>query len=59
MYKYNSLKNEGFKNKDFKNEEFKNIIETFDGIRKDNSRIIFGILLSIITLDILIECFSV
>lgn len=58
MYKYNSLKNEGFKNKDFKNEEFKNIIETFDGIRKDNSRIIFGILLSIITLDIIIDCFG-
>ena len=57
MYKYNSLKNEGFKNKDFKNEEFKNIIETFDGIRKDNSRIIFGILLSIITIDIIIDCF--
>ena len=41
------------------NENNVNIIETFDGIRKDNSRIIFGILLSIITLDILIECFSV
>ena len=41
-------------NKEFKNEVY---IETFDGIRKDNSRIIFGILLSIITLDIIIECF--
>lgn len=46
-------------NKDFKNEDFKNIIETFDGIRKDNSRIIFGILLSIITLDVIIDCFSI
>lgn len=36
-------------------EMFKNIIETFDGIRKDNSRIIFGILLSIITIDIIID----
>jgi hypothetical protein len=34
----------------------KNIIETFDGIRKDNSRIIFGFLLTIIIIDIAIEC---
>ena len=54
------IQNKDFKNKDFnfKNEGFKNIIESFDGIRKDNSRIIFGILLSIITLDIIIDCFS-
>jgi len=49
--------NKDFKNEGFKNEGFKNIIESFDGIRKDNSRIIFGILLSIITLDIIIDCF--
>jgi hypothetical protein len=53
MYNYNMIQNENFKN-----ERFKNIIETFDGIRKDNSRIIFGILLSIITLDIIIDCIS-
>ena len=45
-------------NEVFKNEGFKYTIEAFDGIRKDNSRIIFGILLSIITLDIIIDCFS-
>ena len=53
MYKININQNEGVKN-----EGFINTIETFDGIRKDNSRIIFGILLSIITLDIIIDCFS-
>ena len=46
-----------YKNESFKNESFKNIIESFDGIRKDNSRIIFGILLSIITIDIIIDYF--
>ncbi len=35
-----------------------NFIETFDGIRKDNSKIIFGILLLIITLDVIIDCIS-
>ena len=34
----------------------KNIKEGFDGIRKSNSRIIFGILLSIIILDFAYEC---
>ena len=63
MYKHNITQNEGFKNEGFKNnylenEGFKNIIETFDGIRKDNSRIIFGILLSIITIDVIMDCFS-
>ena len=58
MYKNNMNKNDGFINEGFINEGFKNIIETFDGIRKDNSRIIFGILLSIITLDIIIDCFT-
>jgi hypothetical protein len=33
-------------------------IETFDGIRKDNSKIIFGILLLIITFDVIIDCVS-
>ena len=56
MYKNESFKNESFKNESFKNESFKNIIESFDGIRKDNSRIIFGILLSI-TIDIIIDYF--
>ena len=50
-------KNDLNKNDNFKNEGY--IIETFDGIRKDNSRIIFGILLSIITLDIIMDCFSI
>ena len=50
--------NNDFKNEGIKNEGFEYIIETFDGIRKDNSRLIFGILLSIITLDIIIDCFS-
>jgi len=36
----------------------KNIIENFDGIRKDNSRVIFGVLLTIIIIDIVIECFT-
>ena len=57
MYKNESFKNKSFKNESFKNESFKNIIESFDGIRKDNSRIIFGILLSIITIDIIIDYF--
>ena len=34
----------------------KNIIEPFDGIRKDKSRVIFGILLIIIIIDTVIEC---
>lgn len=33
-------------------------IETFDGIRKDNSKVIFSILLLIITLDVIIDCVS-
>jgi hypothetical protein len=41
-----------------KNEMNNNFIETFDGIRKDNSKIIFGILLLIITLDVIIDCIS-
>jgi len=36
------------------NTKGKNIIETFDGIRKDNSRIIFGCLLTIIIIDLFI-----
>jgi hypothetical protein len=58
MYKNNMTKNESFKNNGFENEGFKNIIETFDGIRKDNSRIIFGILLSIITIDVIMDCYN-
>ena len=57
-FKNEGIKNEGIKNEGIKNEGFEYIIETFDGIRKDNSRLIFGILLSIITLDIIIDCFS-
>jgi len=34
----------------------KKIIEPFDGIRKDKSRVIFGILLIIIIIDTVIEC---
>ena len=34
------------------------IIEPFDGIRKDNSKIIFSILLLMITLDIIMDCVS-
>lgn len=37
-----------------KNSQFK--IEGFDGIRKNNSRIIFGILISIIIIDFIYEC---
>ena len=33
-------------------------IETFDGIRKDNSKLIFSILLLIITLDVIVDCVS-
>lgn len=33
-----------------------NIKEGFDGIRKSNSRVIFGILLGIIILDFAYEC---
>ena len=63
MYKNDINKNNINNNKVFENdmnqiEGFKNIIEAFDGIRKDNSRIIFGILLSIITIDIIIDCFN-
>ena len=36
-----------------------NIIETFDGIRKDNSRVIFGILLFIITIDVIMDCYNI
>ena len=62
MIQTKECKNESFTNNSVKNNGDKNdsvnyIIETFDGIRKDNSRIIFGILLSIITLDIIIDCF--
>ena len=32
------------------------LIEPFDGIRKDKSRVIFGILLTIIIIDTVIEC---
>ena len=35
-----------------------NFIETFDGIRKDNSKIIFSILLLIITFDVIIDCIT-
>lgn len=47
--KINDKMNDKMKNK-------KNIKEGFDGIRKSNSRIIFGILLSIIILDFAYEC---
>jgi hypothetical protein len=33
-------------------------IEAFDGIRKNNSRIIFSLLLVIIIVDFIYECFS-
>lgn len=33
-----------------------NLEEGFDGIRKDNSRIIFSILLGIIIIDFIYEC---
>ena len=47
-------------NKNNKNNETNNtIIEPFDGIRKNNSRFIFGILLFIISMDIIIYCFKV
>lgn len=36
---------------------FDDIIETFEGIRKDNSRLIFIILLTIIIMDCLMDCF--
>lgn len=36
-----------------------NIKEGFDGIRKSNSRIIFGILLGIIILDFIYECLDI
>jgi hypothetical protein len=58
MYKNNISQNKDFKNEDYKIEGFKTIIETFDGIRKDNSRIIFGILLSIIALDVIMDCYN-
>jgi hypothetical protein len=58
MYKNNIIQNKDFKNEGFENEGFKTIIETFDGIRKDNSRIIFGILLSIIALDVIMDCYN-
>ena len=32
------------------------MLEGFDGIRKDNSRIIFGVLLGIIIIDFIYEC---
>ena len=38
-------------------ETFDDIIETFEGIRKDNSRLIFIILLTIIIMDCLMDCF--
>ena len=36
--------------------EISNIKEGFDGIRKSNSRVLFGILLGIIILDFIYEC---
>ena len=38
-------------------ETFDDIIETFEGIRKDNSRLTFIILLTIIIMDCLMDCF--
>jgi len=38
-------------------ETFEDLIETFEGIRKDNSRFIFIILLIIIIVDCLMDCF--
>lgn len=32
--------------------------EGFEGIRKDNSRIIFGLLLSFIIIDFIYDCFQ-
>ena len=32
-----------------------NIIETFDGIRKDNSKMIFSFLLTIIIIDMIVD----
>ncbi len=41
------------------NNNFSNkIIEPFDGIRKNNSLLIFKILLIIIIVDVAIDCFS-
>lgn len=34
------------------------ITEGFDGIRKDNSRIIFTVLLGFIIIDFIYECFT-
>jgi len=48
---------------ELKNEKSNNVVldikEGFDGIRKSNSRIIFGILLGIIILDFIYECLEV
>ena len=38
-------------------ETFEDLIEQFEGIRKDNSRLIFIILLIIIIVDCLMDCF--
>ena len=38
-------------------ETYDNLIETFEGIRKDNSRLIFIILITIIIGDCLMDCF--
>ena len=39
-------------------ETYDNLIETFEGIRKDNSRLIFIILITIIIGDCLMDCFE-
>jgi hypothetical protein len=43
-------------NLDNKNMLANSMFEGFDGIRKDNSRIIFGVLLGIIIIDFIYEC---
>ena len=46
---------EGLANKGARGAEALAVIENFDGIRKDNARLIFGILLIIIIVDFGIE----
>jgi hypothetical protein len=48
-------------NRNIRNNQVNNIranIEAFDGIRKNNSRIIFSLLLGIIIIDFIYECFT-
>jgi hypothetical protein len=49
----NNTKNNNTKNNNTKNNNININIENFDGIKKDNARLIFGILLSFIILDLI------